>query len=196
MRKCFIKEKQILRYGKELIMSYSVDVKIEGTSPLLQHRFDVENKERKSKRKAGSVDYSDEVEKAIYRDEAGQIYQPASHIEGALMKAAVNFQISGKGKKTYKDLIKMVIVEPFAIPHLQDKFKVDRHAVVVNRARIIRCRPRFDQWSLKFTMLVQEDQLPIEVLQEILEYAGRLVGIGDWRPRFGRFRIVEFKKVA
>ena len=177
-------------------MSYIIEVKIEGTSPLLQHRYDTAEKEKKSTRKAGSVDYSKEVEKAVYRDEKGVVYQPASHIEGALMKAAVNFQIAGKGKKTYKDLTKMVIVEPFAIPHLQGKFEIDKRPVVINRARIIRCRPRFDKWSLKFTMMVQEEQLPIEVLQEILEYAGRYIGVGDYRPRFGRFRIVEFKKVA
>ena len=177
-------------------MSYQVEVKIEGVSPLLQHRYEMEEKEKKSTRKVGSVDYSKEVERAIYRDESGNIYQPASHIEGCLMKAAVNFQIAGKGKKTYKDLTKMVIVDPFAIPHLQPKFVIDKRPVVINRARIIRCRPRFDKWSLEFSMMITEDQLPIEVLEEILEYAGRYIGIGDYRPRFGRFRIVEFKKVA
>ncbi len=177
-------------------MSYQVSVKIEGISPLLQHRYEMEKAEKKSKKKVGSVDYSEEIEQAIYRDEKGEIYQPASHIEGTLMKAAVNFQITGKGKKTYKDLTKMVIVEPFAIPHLHKDFKIDKRPVVIGRARIIRCRPRFDKWSLSFTMLVTEDQLPIEVLEEILEYAGRYIGIGDYRPRFGRFRIVEFKKVA
>lgn len=175
---------------------YQVKVKIEGVSPLLQHRYEMEKAEDKSKKKAGSVDYSEQVEQAIYRDEQGNIYQPSSHIEGSLMKAAVNFQIAGKGKKTYKDLTKMVIVEPFAIPHLHPAFKVDKRPVVINRARIVRCRPRFDKWELVFTMLVQEDQLPVEVLEEILEYAGRYIGIGDYRPRFGRFRIVEFKKVA
>lgn len=177
-------------------MGYFVEVKIEGISPLLQHRFETEKADNKSKRKVGSVDYSQEAEKAIYRDDKGKIYQPASHIEGALMKAAVNFQITGKGKKTYKDLTKMVIVEPFAIPHLQQVFKIDKRPVVINRARVVRYRPRFDKWSLEFTMTVIEDQLPLEVLEEIMEYAGRFIGIGDYRPRFGRFRIVEFKKVA
>ncbi len=177
-------------------MSYIVDVKIKVVNHLLQHRYEMEKAESKSKKKVGSVDYSKEAEKAIYRDEKGEIYQPASHIEGALMKAAVNFQITGKGKKTYKDLTKMVIVEPFAIPHLYSDFKVDKRPVVINRARVIRYRPRFDKWGLSFTMMVTEDQLPIEVLEEILEYAGRYIGIGDYRPRFGRFRIEKFKKIA
>lgn len=178
-------------------MGYQVSVKIEGVSPLLQHRFAQEKAKKKSKRKSGNVDYSEEAEKAIYRDENGQVYQPASHIEGAMTKAAVNFQIEGKGKKTYKDLTKAaVIVEPAAIPHLQQKYEIDSRPVVIQRARIIRCRPRFDKWSLDFSLIVADDQMPLEVIQEILEYAGRYVGIGDFRPKFGRFRIVEFKKVA
>jgi len=179
-------------------MSYQINVKIEGTSPLLQRRFE-ENKTdpKPPKRKTGKVDYGEEVEKALYRDENGHIYQPASHIEGAMIKAAVNFQIEGKGKKTYKDLVKAaLIVEPFAIPHIQTKFEVDKRTVVIQRVRVLRCRPRFDKWSLEFTLTINDDQLPLEVVQEILEYAGRFVGIGDFCPKFGRFRIVEFKKAA
>jgi len=178
-------------------MGYQINVKIEGVSPLLQHRFAQEKSQKKSKRKTGNIDYSKEAEKAIYRDENGQIYQPASHIEGAMIKAAANFQIEGRGKKTYKDLTKSaIIVEPSAIPHIETKYEIDARPVVIQRARIIRCRPRFDKWLLEFSLIVADDQIPLEVAQEILEYAGRFVGIGDYRPRFGRFRIVEFKKAG
>lgn len=32
--------------------------------------------------------------------------------------------------------------------------------------------------------------------QEILEYAGIRIGIGDWRPRFGRFYVSSFTGTA
>ena len=32
-----------------------------------------------------------------------------------------------------------------------------------------------------------------DVLKEIIIYAGKFIGIGDWRPHFGRFEVVEFK---
>lgn len=32
-----------------------------------------------------------------------------------------------------------------------------------------------------------------DILKEIVEYAGKFVGIGDWRSHFGRFEIVKFK---
>ncbi|UCD07260.1 MAG: hypothetical protein JSW41_05560 [Candidatus Aenigmatarchaeota archaeon] len=177
---------------------YEVEVEIEGIRPLLQHRFpDVGEAEKKSKKKTGSIDYSLEAEKSAYRDEKGNLYQPSTHIEGALVKGAVNFQITGKGKKTYKDLVKAtVFVEPEAIPHEIQDYEIDSRPVVIQRARVVRYRPRLDEWKLKFKIQVRDDQLPKEVLKEILEYAGNNVGIGDYRPRFGTFMVTSFKEVT
>jgi len=56
-------------------------------------------------------------------------------------------------------------------------------------------RPAFKKgWEAKFKILIlDEDRLPQKALGEILEYAGKFVGIGDWRPHFGRFEVIEFK---
>jgi hypothetical protein len=47
---------------------------------------------------------------------------------------------------------------------------------------------------LRFTINILEEQLPVEAVRKILEYAGRYVGIGDFRPRFGRFEVIEFQE--
>lgn len=175
-----------------------VEVKIEGVSPLLMHRFSEEKKEDKSKVVTGAGDYSNDAEMALYKLPDGTIYTPATHIEGALMKAASNFQIVGKGKKTYKDLAKSALfVTPDAIAHLQPVWVEDKRAVVVpsTRGRVVRSRPRFDAWSLKFTIKILDKQFPKEVVKQILDYAGNNVGIGDFRPRFGRFMVTEFKEL-
>lgn len=49
-----------------------IDVTIKGISPLLQHRFS--EGEEKIKKSTGVKDYSGEAEKALYKDETGQIY--------------------------------------------------------------------------------------------------------------------------
>ncbi len=65
----------------------------------------------------------------------------------------------------------------------------DYRGVVVQRARTMRARPRFDDWKLTVTLLVDEEAInPREVLAAY-QYAGRLVGLGDFRPRFGRFEV-------
>ena len=57
----------------------------------------------------------------------------------------------------------------------------------VKRAKIgqtkhIRVRPRFDSWATKGTIVVWDDQITETALRDILEYAGRYKGLGDWRP--------------
>jgi len=172
-----------------------VNATILGVAPLLQHRYPSEKEETKITKTRGARDYSGEAELALYKDEAGKIYQPAEHILGALIKAAGDFKITGRGKKTYKDLIKSaVVIFPDAIPHKKTKWIVDRRPVVVQRARIMRERPRFDDWELNFIIETLDEQLPISALKEILDQAGK-VGIGDFRPRFGRFMVTEFKEI-
>lgn len=56
-------------------------------------------------------------------------------------------------------------------------------------ARVMRTRPRFDRWEAT----IDVDYLPDQINErEVLEFsvvAGRTIGIGDWRPRFGRFTV-------
>ena len=173
-----------------------VKVEIKGISPLLQHRYADEGKEEKSKKRTGTPNYEDEAEIAAYKLPSGELYQPASHIEGAIVKASTNFRIAGKRTKSYKDLVKSaVFVAPDAIIHQNQKYEIDKRAVIVpsTRGRVIRHRPRIDDWALKFQIEITDDQLDESVLHEILEYAGRNVGIGDYRPRYGRFEITKWE---
>jgi len=173
-----------------------LNVEIEGVAPLLQHRFPEEDEEKQSKRKTGKIDYSAEVTKSLYLTKNNVIYQPSVSIEQSMIKAAVNFQIPGKGKKTYKDLINSaLIIEPTEIPLEPQKYTVDKRSVRIQRARVYRYRPRFHNWKLKFTILILDEQLQPSVVKEILEYAGAYVGIGDYRPKFGRFIVTKFEEV-
>jgi hypothetical protein len=77
-----------------------------------------------------------------------------------------------------------------------DKQFVHRSSVKVGTSRVIRTRPVFPQWSVAF-----EGELDLEVVdkasfQSIAETTGRLVGLGDWRPRFGRFKVNSLTWVA
>jgi len=172
-------------------------VKIRGVAPLLQHRFPETEEDKPQRRKVGVLDWSKEVEEALYKKSDGTVYEPSTHIEGAMIKAASNFQIPGRGKKTYKDLFKSaVFVEPLEIPLEPQKYTVDRRPVVMPGGRIVRSRPKFENWGLTFDVIVTEEELRAETVKNILIYAGNYIGIGDFRPKFGRFEVVEFKDVT
>jgi hypothetical protein len=174
-----------------------VSVKIEGISPLLQHRFDVAPVQAKSKAK-NIAKNEDNVEAYLYKDEDGNICQPASHIIAALKYAGARFQIPGQGKTTYKNIVGggAVQVDPYYIPHENQKWVPDRQQVVVQKARIVRTRPRFDKWSLSFSIEYDEEEISRDTVNELLTYAGRRSGLGDYRPHkggaFGRFIVTKF----
>ena len=69
--------------------------------------------------------------------------------------------------------------------------------VVVQRARILRTRAKFDAWGLVFIVEVDDELVDKEQLASWLDLAGRRVGMGDWRPahsgHYGRFETVSIK---
>lgn len=109
-----------------------------------------------------------------------------------MVKSASDFKFAGK--KTYKEVFKSgIFVDPLLIRHMKTDWHVDKQSVVVQRARILRCRPHFDEWELKFQITLRDDRIQPAIVREILESAGKYVGIGDYRPRYGLFEIVKFE---
>jgi hypothetical protein len=155
-------------------------------------------KDLKSKEKNQKQTH-DTVDDYLYRNTGGKLAQPSTHIIGALKKAGARFQISGQGKQTYKNLLGSgaVIISPDMIPHELQSYVIDRRPVVVQRSRIVRSRPRLDKWALSFEVDFDENEIPGSVLKEVFDYAGRRVGIGDFRPAcggpFGRFIVSKFE---
>lgn len=193
---------------------YKVNVSIEGTVGLLQNKFstpELEGLMEGAKKNIGKEDYSLEWLEKSYLTQNGLVYQPASHIEGSIVKSATQFKIKGRGNKTWKDAIRAyVYCVPDEIPMLfnsesvkaptaklltepTDALRVDIRRVKVQRAAVARSRLMINEgWQLDFTLEVQDDQVRDKVLREILEEAGRAVGIGDFRPRYGRFIVTRF----
>lgn len=188
---------------------YTVDVKVRGVAPLLQHRYpmpDFATMGKGSRKQTGSVDYSEEWRQYMYVNSSGGIFQPATHFESSMIAAAVNFKIQGKRGKTFKDLFKACIfVSPDEIlfgiqqPEQLDtdadkELYLDLRPVVVNRARVVRVRPAFKAgWELEFTIECIDDGINSDTLQDVLTLAGKSVGVGDYRPRFGRFSVSKFE---
>jgi len=181
-------------------MSNTYRVELQGAAPLLMHN-PASLMEQKQGRDTGAPDPETEARKALYKDREGNIVVPSRAIEGAMREAAKDFRVSGKGgKKSYKEyIIAGVLVEPANIP-LQmdganpgDSWQVDLQPVVVQRSRIMRARPRFDQWKLEFKLTLLDPLLDPSIVQEILEAAGKYKGLLDYRPKFGRFQVLCFE---
>lgn len=182
---------------------YTVDTRIEGIAPgLLMHKFsdaaqvDMQKAVKKSGKQAPNA--KDEAEAGAYRLDGpgGELCQPGEHIYQTLCRAASDFAVKGKRGKTYKAAVKgNVVVEPEFIGHGVKDYEIDARPVRIQSSRVMRRRPYLRTWALAFQIRVlDEDALPLEVLQSILVKSGEAVGIGDYRPRFGRFIVTRFER--
>ena len=170
-------------------------VAIKGVVPLLHHKFTA------STERAGRQTYDpkEEAKKRLYLNKDGVPIQPAVHLEGCFIKSATNFKM--KGRKTYTNFCKasLMILER-EIPFDNEQataWVIDEQPVVINRARVLCWRPRWDEWSFHFTLRnLQPSMLDDLTLRKIVEYGGMFVGIGDFRPKFGRFEVAEFEPIS
>ena len=56
--------------------------------------------------------------------------------------------------------------------------------VGIQRKKVVRARPKFDEWACEFIVEVDDTEVEIVHLVRWLEAAGR-IGIGDWKPASG-----------
>jgi len=69
-----------------------------------------------------------------------------------------------------------------------------RKIVRVQRNRVVRTRPRFPEWELRFQLRIYPwASITADVAQRALVTAGARKGLCDWRPRYGLFEVVKFK---
>lgn len=185
------------QFAIEQSVPYLVDVSVEGTAALLFHRWSVDGVEAKSKAAKGSkAKKSDDLESYVYRDADGFLCVPCEYFRMSIINAAKYKQDPRSPRKSAMDLFKAGIVgmNDLCSLGLKQWQYVDRRRVMVQRNGITRHRPAcYAGWkaSMQFQVLIPEYINP-HMLNDTVQSAGRLVGVGDFRPTFGRFQITRF----
>jgi hypothetical protein len=128
----------------------------------------------------------------LYVDELGRPVVPGTWIEGVITTGA---------KKVRKGPRAATVICEAAWPLLYkgpatdvelwacQKFH-DIRNVSVNGGKVLRCRPMFPAgWKVRPVINFLPDQMNREEVVSWLSEGGRLEGIGDFTPRFGRFDV-------
>lgn len=178
-------------------MPYRVEVTIEGVAPILFHAWNVESVESKSKAKKGSAEKkSDDVKSYIYRNDKKEICIPGEYLRGSIVGAAKFQQDPRSPRKSAADLFKAAIISltPLASLGAKDWDYLDKRRVVIQRNAITRSRPAMREgWSAKFILMVNlPEYIGQELLNATIQQAGKLIGLGDFRPSFGRFIVTHY----
>jgi hypothetical protein len=177
---------------------YSVTVELTGSADFLFHRWNCTAVDAKSSAAKGSkAKKSDDIESYTYRDDKGFLCIPGEYLRMSIITAAKFRQDPRSPRKSAMDLFKAAVVPLTMLASLGTKTwdYEDRRRVVVQRNGINRTRPAMKAgWTVEFDLqvLIPEYVNPND-LREVIETAGRLVGIGDFRPTYGRFGVTSFK---
>jgi hypothetical protein len=180
---------------------------IQGVSPLLQNKFTDAAALAVSAGTSAAIQGSkppprEQAQAKLYVDSKGKPVLPSPNVLACLVDAG-KFLKAGKSKisTNRSSLVPAGIsIAEIELPITPQKWECDSRAVVVpsTGGRIMAHRPRFDEWSVSFTLDVDGDLFSETVVRELLDLGGKRVGIGDFRPArrgpFGRFVVVSWKK--
>ncbi len=162
------------------------------------HRWNAEAVDEKAKAaKNSKAKKSDDVESYVYRTLDGELAIPGEYLRGSIINAAKFRQDPRSPRKSAMDLFKagVVVTSQLASLGVTDWDYLDRRRVMIQRQGINRTRPAMRAgWKATFDlMIVLPEYIDHNVLRETIESAGRLIGLGDFRPTFGRFGVVKFE---
>ncbi len=181
---------------------FTLSVEITGTAPILFHRYDPDSVERKGNAKKGDkLKKTDDIQSYVYRDENGYLGVDASVIHGTLVNAAKRFKDPSNNRASCMEITKAGLIISPATPLFDPKTREwemeDRRGVSVQRNRVTRVRPAMRAgWRLRFEVTsILPTLLTEERIQELLTTAGTLVGLCDYRPVFGRFRVTKVERL-
>ena len=206
---------------------------LEGETPLLMHRDNIQFSERvrawQQENRSLSVAGDDRTPAwswigSLY-DDGEYVGMNADNMMTMLREGGAKVPTGAKNETYKRQTQSGIVLEEICPPLLvngkrlkmapisalldEDDFATHVEAVhemgfdlLVKRAKVgtskhIRVRPMFGKWAVITSLMVvdqKESGITREVLQKILNKAGSLCGLGDWRPssrtpgQFGRFK--------
>jgi len=177
---------------------YETKIEIEGTAPLLFHAWNVEAvREKAGAAKGSKSKKEDNVESYVYRDERKHICLPGEYFRQSIIHAAKYIQDPRSPRKSAMDLFKagLLVLTEYASLGKTDWDYLDQRRVVIQRNGVNRIRPAFHKgWRATFELqVILPEYITRDVLGAAITNAGRLVGVGDFRPTYGRFQVVTFR---
>jgi len=176
---------------------YIATVAIQGSADILFHRWNNEAVAEKAKAaKNSKAKKTDNIESYVYRDAGGDLCLPGENLRQSIVAAAKFRQDPRSPRKSAADLFKagVIAITPLASFGVTAWDYEDARRVMVQRNGVTRVRPAMRAgWKLEFDFMVQTPEyISPNDLRETIEQAGRLVGVGDFRPTYGRFGVVGF----
>lgn len=183
-----------------------IKIRVTSATPLMMHADTLANplapvtkvhKELTSKRKKTEDDHlaiaRSEFIAGCYWDAADGFYVPGQNFDATFL-AGAKLQKNGvrwkRGVLVLENHVKLRHDGPATPEALwEDPAHVDCRGVKVGAAKLMRYRPIFLDWAAELTVAINTDVMDVQEVKKAVEDAGALIGVCEYRPRFGRFEV-------
>lgn len=185
-----------------------IRISIEGTVGLILNRFTDEKAEEASSGSRGSSqakEYgtpAEQAEKGLYIGLDGKPCIPQPNLLRCIVDGGRFHKVGKTQVTTTKSsiLYGCLDIEGADLPLLhREPWRVDTRAVRIpsTGGRVLRHRPCFDDWRISFTADLDTSVIGPKLLRQIVDDAGKRIGLGDFRPAtkgpYGRFVVTEWR---
>lgn len=186
-------------------MFKEVSLRIQGVTPLVQHNGQLADplneiakrmKKVSGKKAKTDADFEEMARLEFYGSlyvSDGKVCIPGEVIEAALIGAA---RKSKKGQQAQYGLICNGVCD-LDFPDKDKtpdelwqcgKYRFTR-PVRVQRNRVMRTRAKFDDWGSTLLIKYDDGAFNEAEIKDLVKVAGSVVGLCDWRPKFGLFEV-------
>ena len=184
----------------------NLKARLTSVSPLLMHngqtadpqnRFSKAMKEISGKRKKTDADFEElarlEWYAGLYVNDDGKIIIPSDVMDAVLINGAKKSKQGSTAKSAIWVSEDSLLNFPGHEMSIDDLWKDEgmrfKKAVKIGTSKVMRTRPIFKKWHFDVSIEYDELQLNKSSIVSILKDAGRMVGVCDWRPKYGRFEV-------
>ena len=195
-------------------------IKLRGTTPLIQHngaagldttsaanreKAEIAKKRGSNRTEADNARLRElECQTSLWLDETGGPTIPPSAIRANIETSARKLK---QGPQVREGLVvEKVTLFDYDVDKLGETVdELGKNAqftvgVVVQRARILRTRAKFDDWAVVFIVECEDELVDKLQLDTWLQIGGKRIGLGDWRPEksgsYGRFTVEEITELS
>jgi hypothetical protein len=186
--------------GREFSMIKVCEFKVEGISNILMHNpISMRSGANPTMGKKKIPSAEEEAAAAVYRNGGGELVFPSIGFKSSLLRGCTGKRI-GKVSAAGQVAAGVFEVNPYTIlldPKTDKpltKYQIFTARCVVQKNGVMRSRAEVGPWKATVVFEVDDDFVTEVQVRELLNIAGRIAGVGDWRPekrgRFGRYRVV------
>lgn len=191
-------------------MYKQIEFEVKGVSALLLHNgrladpanpIVIEMKKFSSKRKKTESDYAAMAElewKGSLYLENGRVVLPGEMLEAAIINGAKKKR-QGTNAKIAVFVENNALLQYAGSENIEELWEDENFrltiGVVIRGSRVMRTRPRFKEWNTKIIVSYNDEIVDNDNVIDWVVTAGQQCGLGDWRPKFGRFEVVNYKEL-